>query len=452
MADIRPLDEDEAEARVHGVCFKHGPPRRVGVELEWILHDEHDPAGRVGPERLDGAHADLRNLPLRSALTREPGGQLELSSPACDSLTDCVEAATADLAAVRGRLRRHRLRLAGLGHEPWNSPRRLLDLPRYAAMEEYFDRSGPAGRLMMCNSASVQVCLDAGTEGPGPEGYRARWRRAHLLGPVLVAAFANSPLAEGRPTGFRSSRQAVWTRLDPARVTAPPGVDDPADRADPRGAWARYALDAPVLCIRGDGPAWDVPLGVTFREWIRDHGRVKSHRPPALDDLDYHLTTLFPPVRPHGHLELRMIDAQPGDDGWIVPLAVTVALMEDPAAARAAEAAVLPLAERSSHQAPDNPLWRRAARDALTDPALREAAQACFDAAEQALPRLGASAAIRGAVADFRACHVDRGRCPADDLLDRHLTAAAANHAPAASPTRRAHAPAVVLTGKDDLR
>ncbi len=93
-----------------------------------------------------------------------------------------------------------------------------------------------------------------------------------------------------------------------------------------------------------------------------------------------------------------MIDAQAGDDGWIVPVAVTAALMEDRDAARAAESALAPLAERPAHRAPDNPLWRRAARDALTDPALHQAATACFAAAEDALPRLGAGAAIRADV------------------------------------------------------
>jgi glutamate--cysteine ligase len=427
MADIRPLDEDEAEARVKGVCFKHGPPHRVGVELEWFLHDENERPGRATSDHLRTAHAGLSGLSLSSALTREPGGQLELSSPAAESLTECVEAAAADLKAVRESLRPLGLQLAGHGHDPWNPPLRLLEQPRYAAMEQYFDRAGPAGRAMMCNTASVQVSLDAGTDGPGPFGFRARWRRAHLLGPVLVAAFANSPFSEGRPTGFRSTRQAVWTRIDPGRTTAP---DDRA--GDPRIAWAEYALDAPVLCIRRAGPRWDIPpLGLTFRAWIRDHGRLRSPRPPTVDDLDYHLTTLFPPVRPHGHLELRMIDAQRGDDGWIVPLAVTVALMEDPLAARVVEPVLQALSPRPFHQAPANPLWQRAARDGLTDPALRATAQACFAAAEQALPRLGASPAIRAAVAGFRARYVDRGRCPADDLLDRHPTATAASWAPA---------------------
>ena len=72
---------------------------------------------------------------------------------------------------------------------------------------------------------------------------------------------------------------------------------------------------------------------MTFRDWLRGGGE----RPPTRDDLSYHLSTLFPPVRPRGHLEFRVIDAQPGD-GWIVPAAVvTAALLDDPAAAQAGD-------------------------------------------------------------------------------------------------------------------
>ncbi len=434
MNDVLPIDEAEAEARAHGICFKNGPPKRVGVELEWLVHDEVHPSRPVGAPRMHAALADLRRLPLRSTLTQEPGGQLELSSPPADSLTECVETMSADLAAVRDRLHGHRLRLVGFGHDPWHLPRRLLTLPRYAAMEEYFDRIGPVGRSMMCSTASVQVCLDAGTAGPASDDYRARWRLAHLLGPVLVAAFANSPLSRGRPTGIRSTRQAVWSALDPARTTAP------RDDEDPRVAWAGYALDTPVLCIRQDSGRWTVPAGLTFREWIADGGRHASPRPPTQDDLAYHLTTLFPPVRPHGYLELRMIDAQPGDDGWIVPLAVTTALLDDPQAARTAHLAVRPLDLRPYHRAPGNPLWRRAARHGLTDAALRMAAETCFEAAIRALPGLGASERIRDAVKEFAERYVARGRCPADDLLDPYRTA---------TPYRRAAESSPPLIGKD---
>ncbi|WP_448317171.1 ergothioneine biosynthesis glutamate--cysteine ligase EgtA [Streptomyces sp. CO7] len=405
------LSEAGAEALVHGICFKTGPPRLLGVELEWLVHDLEDPRTTVTDERLEAAHAALPGLPVRSLLTAEPGGQIELSSRPAASLTECVETMRADLATVRSMLREQGLTLAGMGLDPWQAPRRFLREPRYDAMERSLDRAGPAGRTMMCTSASVQVNLDAGYEEPGPLGHVRRWRMSHLLGAVLLAAFAHSPVAERRATGWRSTRQLRWAEIGAERAGAPP-LD-----AEPRAAWTRHALDAELMCRRRTVGPWEVPDGTTFRDWLRRG--AASGQGPRREDLEYHLTTLFPPVRPRGFLELRMLDAQPGDDGWIVPLAVAAALFDDLAATETAFRAVKPLAERCGPlPAPHNPLWTGAARHALADPELREAAAVCFAAALEALPRLGAGAEVVDAVGEFTERYVARGRCPADDLLD----------------------------------
>jgi glutamate--cysteine ligase len=404
------VTEPEVEALVRGICFKTGPPRTLGVEVEWLVHELRLPQLPVTTERLEAAYAALKTVPLRSALTVEPGGQLELSSSPAASLMECIGSVSEDLDAVRAVLRRDGLGLVGVGHDPWHPPRRFLHEPRYDAMERCLDRTGPAGRRMMCTSASVQVCLDAGYEEPGPLGLGRRWWLAHQLGAVLVAAFANSPLVGRSPTGWRSTRQLIWMEIGHGRAGGPP-LD-----ALPRDAWTDHVLDSPVMCIRQDSGPWEVPEELTFREWIRSG----APRPPTREDLDYHVSTLFPPVRPRGHLELRMIDAQPGDDGWIVPLAVTTALFDDPEAAETAYRAVKPLAERTQGlPAPHNPLWIDAARYGLSDPELHEVALVCFAAALEALPRLGATAGVTDAVRAYFDRYVVRGRCPADDLLDR---------------------------------
>lgn len=404
------VTEPEVEALVRGICFKTGPPRTLGVEVEWLVHELRLPQLPVTTERLEAAYAALKTVPLRSALTVEPGGQLELSSSPAASLMECIGSVSEDLDAVRAVLRRDGLGLVGVGHDPWHPPRRFLHEPRYDAMERCLDRTGPAGRRMMCTSASVQVCLDAGYEEPGPLGLGRRWWLAHQLGAVLVAAFANSPLVGRSPTGWRSTRQLIWMEIGPGRAGGPT-LD-----AQPRDAWTDHVLDSPVMCIRQDSGPWEVPEELTFREWIRSG----SPRPPTREDLDYHVSTLFPPVRPRGHLELRMIDAQPGDDGWIVPLAVTTALFDDPEAAETAYRAVKPLAERTQGlPAPHNPLWIDAARYGLSDPELHEVALVCFAAALEALPRLGATTGVTDAVRAYFDRYVVRGRCPADDLLDR---------------------------------
>jgi glutamate--cysteine ligase len=162
------------------------------------------------------------------------------------------------------------------------------------------------------------------------------------------------------------------------------------------------------MCIREPGSEdWTAPAGLTFRDWIRGTAAL---RPPTAEDLDFHLTTLFPPVRPHGHLELRMIDAQPGD-GWIVPAAVVTALTEDPIAADAAMAAVAPLWA-------DPDVWLRAARFGPADPDISRASRRCFEAAWAALLRAGAPPAVTEAVGGFISRYVLKDRCPADDQLE----------------------------------
>lgn len=409
-----PLREADAEAHIGGACFTTGRPGRVGAELEWLVHDRADPRRMVPARRVDAALAALERpgtagLPCGSRLTREPGGQVELSTPPAASLTEAVRATATDLAAVRSALAGEGLATGPLGLEPVRDLPRVLHHPRYGAMESSFDRAGPWGRVMMRATASVQINLDAGDDSDGPTGYRYRWRLAHRLGPVLVAAFANSPLWRGRRTGWVSTRQAIWARMDPTR-TRPPDAD-PTD-TDPRTAWTRYVLDAHLLCVRRTPPAgWDAPGGVTFRSWLR--GALGDHRPRP-DDLDYHLGTLFPPVRPRGWLELRMVDAQSGDR-WAVPLALAATLLDDPVAAEAAHAATEPLTRGRPH--PPTAVWLRAAQRGPADPELGRAVRACFAAADAGLGRDPHAAGLRGVVADFADRYAARGRCPADDHL-----------------------------------
>lgn len=123
----------------------------------------------------------------------------------------------------------------------------------------------------------------------------------------------------------------------------------------------------------------------------------------------------FRRVRPRGWLELRMTDAQNGDD-WIAPTVLAATLLNDPVAADAAHAATEPLC-RDARPVPSDDIWWRAARIGLADPDLAKAARACFAAADSALARPG-TAVLRQALADFAGRYPERGRSPAHDRLD----------------------------------
>ncbi|GAA4224007.1 glutamate--cysteine ligase [Streptosporangium album] len=377
-------DASDVEEFARG-CFLGSTGDQVGVELEFLVFDRGDPGRQVPVARTADA---LPPLPGGSRVTFEPGGQLELSGPA-GSLPDAIALLAADVEAARTALRKAGLVLAGVGLDPLRPARRQLRLPRYEAMSAFLGM--PYGALMMCSTASIQVNLDLG-EKPA-----VRWERAHLLGPVLTAAFANSSLSEGRPCGWMSGRQAVWENLDRTRTAPIPASGDPA------AAWAAYLLDARLMLVREDGERCRVIRdGSTFRDWL-----TAPARPLTVVDLAYHATTIFPPVRPRGWLEIRYLDAQ-HPASWPVCVAVTHALVMDDRAADAAMAAVEPCAA----------MWPQAARHGLADPRLRRAAETCFRAALTAMPRLGMPPALAREVAAFADRHVTSGRPPALDLLD----------------------------------
>jgi glutamate--cysteine ligase len=401
-----PITEETAELYVGGTVFKTGPPQRVGVELEWLVHDAGRPRDPVRPERLAEALAEEFDPPLAGLLTTEPGGQLELSSPPAP-LAGCIAGAAADLARLRARTAAAGLTLTGLGLDR-RPPVLCSTTPRYTAMAEHFARSGPDGRTMMCSTASVQVCLDAGADDAD---VAHRWHALHAWLPVLTALFANSPAP-----GWRSRRSAVWAGIDPSRTTMPAG-------ADPRAAYGRWALDAQLLAVRREGGSWLAPAGLTFRGWLRAGGAA-GLAAPGWADLDYHLSTLFPPVRARGHLELRALDAQPRD-GWRVVVALVAALLDDPAAravateaaAEASAALAAAAARLPAARLPTRGLSRPmevAARLATTDPTLCRAGMTFVATAADALTRAG-EPELAAEVTAFGERYPARSRCPADD-------------------------------------
>jgi glutamate--cysteine ligase len=400
-ADLRThlLTQAAAEAWVPRTCFKHGPPGQLGIELEQLLR----PVPGSGRTDLAATRTALARLPVRGQVTVEPGGQVEVSTDPAPDLPTGLLAAHRDLAALRVEAARHGAALTGVGLDPQPLPPRVLQHPRYDAMEDFFDRQGPAGRTMMRSTASVQVTVEAAAHGTGPAAHRRRWEVLHAAGPALVAAFANSPLAQGRPTGWCSTRQAVWLALDPYRSREP--VIRPGESlAD---AWTRWVLDAPVMLVRRTCAPWHAPAGLTFRQWIGAGLAAVPDRPgPTADDLALHLTTLFPPVRARGAFEVRYVDAQPGD-WWQVPVAVLAALSDDERAADTVLDACAGVRGR----------WAAAARLGVHDRALAGAAVRVLAAAAAALRARPASGPAADLVEQYAETWTLRGRSPADDVL-----------------------------------
>ncbi|HZN15852.1 MAG TPA: glutamate-cysteine ligase family protein [Acidimicrobiales bacterium] len=318
----------------------------VGLELEFLTFATSD-RGRPSIDVLER----ITRAPLASGgrVTCEPGGQLEVSSPPAATTSQAIAATTRDVAELHDRARAEGIDLVSVGADRWRPPTRVVDSVRYRAMEAHFDRLGRAGRQMMCNTAALQLNL-----GVTPTNHRDRWQVAHLIGPAMVAAFANSP----NEAGTNSTRLATWMAMEPARTAAVR-----ADRPLPDG-WIEYAWAAPTLVARGtDGSCISLPVPLRFGEWL-ERGSPIGY--PTVDDLTYHLTMLFPPVRPRGWLEIRYLDALPSP-WWEVATMVVTALLDD---------ALLGEARRAVAGTHD--LWFAAAGAGLEDERLAVAADNCF--------------------------------------------------------------------------
>jgi glutamate--cysteine ligase len=383
-----------AAAREHivGTALSPGRAGRVGLELEFHLVDLADPGRRPGWPEVQALLAGLPAMPAGSRVTVEPGGQLELSTPPAADVVAAIAGLRADRAVLAAALAGAGFGAAPLGADPARPPHRVNPGARYVAMEAHFAALGCAGpgRAMMTATAALQVNLDAGA----PDQWGRRLALIRDLGPVLVALSACSPYLGGRASGWRSMRQEAWHGIDHHRSAPLPG-------GDARAAWAAYALSAPVMFVRdpaGGGVAVTEP--VPFAAWL--DGSSAIDRRPTLADLDYHLTTLFPPVRPRGYVEIRCLDAQP-DRWWPALAAITVTLVEDQEAAERAARLCAPVRDR----------WRTAARDGLADPAVRAAAQGCVEIAARRCP-----APLADEVAAYAAL-VAAGRTPGDLLRAR---------------------------------
>ncbi|WP_035812780.1 glutamate-cysteine ligase family protein [Jiangella gansuensis] len=281
-------------------------PGRVGAEVELIaVTDDRSP--RPADPALLAAEFDA-GFVAAARPTFEPGGQLELSPPprsTVAALIDDVERLVdraARIAMKRG------IRLEASGTNPYHSCADVplcARTPRYLAMQRLFDTVGPHGRRMMRLTASLQVAVEL---LPGRAGHE-QWQVANLAGPALTAAFANSPHLDGRRVAFDSARTHIWHGVDLRRT----GYDGRhLDPADPVGAYTAFATRAERLPIA------------------------------AAADPQYHLNTLFPPVRPRrGYLEVRYLDAQPIERIGEA-IATVDALVNDPTARRDALDLLLP--------------------------------------------------------------------------------------------------------------
>jgi glutamate--cysteine ligase len=247
----------------------------------------------------------LSDLTGGGSITLEPGGQFELSGAPLETLHDTCEEVHDHLDQVREVGDALGIGFLGLGVSPrWT----LVETPimpkgRYRIMADYMKRRSPRGLDMMFRSCTVQVNLDFSSEADMVK----KMRVSLALQPVATALFANSPVLEGKPNGYKSYRSEIWRHTDPDRTGMLPFVFEDGFGFE---RYVDYALDVPMYFVYRDGVYHDVS-GESFRKFLEGKLPELPGVKPTMKDWSDHLTTIFPEVRLKNYLEMRGADSGP---------------------------------------------------------------------------------------------------------------------------------------------
>ncbi len=257
----------------------------------------------------NSAQVDKIKFPDGTCFLFEPGGQLEISTKPCKSLT----ALKANLTSSRKILKKV-TQGSGIefGQHGLNPLADVLDFgnqlkkPRYQLLQSYLEGIGTYGKKMMLQTCSMHINLDLGQH----EARRIqRIRAVNLLTPFVTALFANSPAVDAKGVFHKAYRSLIWQNLDPDRT----GIwlkEKPArglSKEDLIDAYTDFVIRAPLIYI----PELNtrvLPRTYTMGYWMNNAIEDIS---PTLSHLENHVSLLFPEVRLKGYLELRSIDAPP---------------------------------------------------------------------------------------------------------------------------------------------
>ncbi len=238
-------------------------------------------------------------------ISLEPAGQFELSGAPLENLHETCAEAARHLEQCKSVGERLGLGFLGLGMWPDKARADLPVMPkgRYQIMLDYMPKVGKLGLDMMLRTCTIQVNLDYQSEADMVKKFRV----GLALQPVATALFANSPLTEGKPNGYKSFRSHIWEDTDPDRTGMLPFVFEDGFGYE---RYCDYALDVPMYFVFREGRYIDV-AGRSFRDFLEGRLAELPGEKPTLTDWTDHLSTAFPEVRLKSFLEMRGADGGP---------------------------------------------------------------------------------------------------------------------------------------------
>jgi glutamate--cysteine ligase len=314
---MKPTDDINTDTDFARYFAENGKPASawaIGPEIE-LFGFTRDTLERISPEQvqaiIEGFSEEIIETTIEngflveatlkdgSRITLEPGGQIEFSGAPQQSLPAIERTLENYFSQLIETGERLGIIFIATGFDPLRrlEEQRWIGKPRYEIMRPYLARRGQRAWDMMCRTCAIQVNLDYGDL----EDLAKKFALANRLAPVAAAMFANSPFAEGRLTGYKSTRYAAWLETDPDRTGAAACAID-GDFSIER--FIDYVQSVPMFFIRREGELKNL-AGYDFRKFLAQgaHGYK-----PILQDFTDHLSTIFTEARLKPYIEQRSMD------------------------------------------------------------------------------------------------------------------------------------------------
>ncbi len=317
-AVAQPIASIDALVDVFRAAEKPRTEHRLGLEHEKFVYPKAvaKPVPYEGPSGIGallekmgatGGYSLFRETPDSPviALQRgietvslEPGGQLELSGSPFFTAREAHAENLRHLAEAKAAADSLGLQLVAMGYRPFGTTGDMPWMPktRYKVMRRTLPERGKLALNMMLMTSTGQASFDWADEA---DCVRKTVLVARLA-PLLVALYANSPLVEGKPSGWMTFRSRVWEEVDPTRCGYLPSF---FDGSFSYRAYVEWALDAPLLFLRRRGEYLHPKL--TFRQFLKEGF---EGQPADMGDWTDHLSTMFPEVRLKKVIEVRGAD------------------------------------------------------------------------------------------------------------------------------------------------
>jgi glutamate--cysteine ligase len=235
-------------------------------------------------------------------LTLENDGTLELSGKTHKNIHDLSREFRLHQNEVNEISKLFKVSWLGIGNQPFSalSDIQLIRPARYAIIEKFLKGRGKLGAEWLKKSASIQANVDFFSEEDAMRKFQTLLR----ISPILSGMFANSPMNNGKLTGYLSYRTHILQSVDPERFNLKKvffsknmGFDE----------WIDYCLDLPLLFIER-GTEWIQLENCTFGNFLE---KGYQGYEATLEDWVLHLSAVYPDARLRSYIELRSCDSLP---------------------------------------------------------------------------------------------------------------------------------------------